>query len=123
MSGSWLARLGITTIMLGHGTLRGDLMAIGSRSPLLRFFLQRVFVRLHISMAGRLVTSVGAPGRVQDPEEDLAFDGGRRRRVLSRYKVGPNWDTMRFNERCKDAENLVILVHGFLSCSGRWVSL
>ena len=36
------------------------------------------------------------PGRVQDPEEHLALAGGRRRRVLSRSKVGPNWDTMRF---------------------------
>ena len=48
MSGNWLARLGITTVMLGQGTLRGDLVAIGSRSPLLCFF----FVRLHISMEG-----------------------------------------------------------------------
>ena len=38
MSGNWLARLGITTVILGHGTLRGDLVAIGSRSPLLCFF-------------------------------------------------------------------------------------
>ena len=38
MSGNWLARL--------------DLVAIGARSPLLCFFLQRVLVRLHIFMAG-----------------------------------------------------------------------
>ena len=62
-------------------------------------FCERCF-RLHISMAGCyrcvlilvfrcLVTS----RRVQVREEDLALDGGRRRRVLSCHKVGPNWDT------------------------------
>ena len=65
-------------------------MAIGSRSPLLCSFCESSHLHggilslcLDLGYSGVSSHRSALPGRVQDPEDDLAFDGGRRCRVLS----------------------------------------